>query len=292
MKALYTQQTNLPLEYVNLKIKEFLNEDRVPQDLTTQFTLLQKTIIIKADIIAEQNLIFAGGLIIKSIFRECDILMLAPDGSQFFPGDKIATIEGNAKTLLAKERVLLNLIQRLSGVASLTNKYVKTLNTPSIKILDTRKTTPGLRLFEKYAVTVGGGYNHRMDLYDGVMFKDNHLTVLDNLKKTLIKLKEKHPNKKIQLEVDTFNQLESLLHEVDFQNQVDAILLDNMSSKETAQCVELISSKELNCFIEISGGITLDNIKKYKQLKIDGISIGAITHQAVSKNIKLEFYKE
>ena len=157
----------------------------------------------------------------------------------------------------------------------------------NIKILDTRKTTPGLRLFEKHAVCIGGGYNHRFDLYEGVMIKDNHLIIIDNLDLTLQTLKTEHPNKKIEIEVDTFDQLEKFLDLLSVS--VDAILLDNMNKSETIKCVQTIRQHLPSCFIESSGGINLDNILNYKDVGVDGISIGALTHQAQSKNIKFEF---
>ena len=289
MKTLYSQQTVLSSQYINSKIQEFLNEDYAHKDITTKFSLLKKSTIVIADIIAEQNLIFTGTPIIMSMFQDCQISIIIQEGNQCNTGDKLVRIIGDATLLLSRERVLLNLIQRLSGIASLTHHYVNTLNTKSIKILDTRKTTPGLRLFEKYAVTIGGGYNHRVDLYDGVMFKDNHFTVLNDLKKSITQLKIKYPNKKIQIEVDTFNQLALIINQIDLQ--IDAILLDNMIPNETIKCVQLIRSKLPNCFIESSGGITLENINNYKHIDIDGISIGALTHQAVSKSIKFEFIK-
>ena len=168
----------------------------------------------------------------------------------------------------------------------MTHKYVTTLDSSTIKILDTRKTTPGLRLFEKYAVCMGGGHNHRFDLYDGVMIKDNHLVIIGNLNNALYQLKESHPNKKIQIEVDTFNQLKTILQSL--SHPVDAILLDNMNNTETKQCAQLIRQTLPQCFIESSGGITLNNITQYKDTDIDGLSIGALTHQATSKNITFE----
>ena len=172
-------------------------------------------------------------------------------------------------------------------MATLTNQYVTQLNSSAIKILDTRKTTPGLRLFEKHAVTVGGGYNHRLDLEDGVMFKDNHLAIIANISSSLKKIKEDHPGKKIQIEVDTIEQLQNLCH--DNLIDVDAVLLDNMLPEQVIQCASLIRKNNNKCFIEVSGGITLDNLSDYNQIDVDGISIGAITHQSVSKNIKFEF---
>ena len=287
MKPLYKQQTELSEAYIQKKLIEFLHEDNADSDLTTQFTLLNCTKQATAQIVAEEELVFAGATIIQNIFKEANIQSLISNGKPCKAGDVLATIVGDTQLLLSRERVLLNLLQRLSGIASLTNHYVEKINSQEIKILDTRKTTPGLRLFEKHAVTIGGGYNHRLDLYDGVMFKDNHLTITTNLNNSLKQLKKTHANKNVQIEVDTPEQLQALFSNMSIQ--ADAVLLDNMLPEEVIKCSQFIRSKFPECFIEVSGGITLDNLLNYRDIDIDGISIGAITHQAVSKNIKLEF---
>tara|TARA_Y100000748_G_scaffold149920_1_gene125363 strand:- start:1915 stop:2781 length:867 start_codon:yes stop_codon:yes gene_type:complete len=287
MKALYTQHSKLTSQYIDQKLNDFLIEDHADTDLTTKVTLLNKPSTATAKIVVEQKLIFVGTDIIKRIFNDADINILVSEGTKCVPGDVVATIKGESQLLLSRERVLLNLLQRLSGVATLTNQYVTQLNSSAIKILDTRKTTPGLRLFEKHAVTVGGGYNHRLDLEDGVMFKDNHLAIIANISSSLKKIKEDHPGKKIQIEVDTIEQLQNLCH--DNLIDVDAVLLDNMLPEQVIQCASLIRKNNNKCFIEVSGGITLDNLSDYNQTDVDGISIGAITHQSVSKNIKFEF---
>jgi len=287
MKALYTQHSKLTSQYIDQKLNDFLIEDHADTDLTTKVTLLNKPSTATAKIVVEQKLIFVGTEIIKRIFNDADINILVSEGTKCVPGDVVATIKGESQLLLSRERVLLNLLQRLSGVATLTNQYVTQLNSSTIKILDTRKTTPGLRLFEKHAVTVGGGYNHRLDLEDGVMFKDNHLAIIANISSSLKKIKEDHPGKKIQIEVDTIEQLQNLCH--DNLIDVDAVLLDNMLPEQVIQCASLIRKNNNKCFIEVSGGITLDNLSDYNQIDVDGISVGAITHQSVSKNIKFEF---
>jgi len=287
MKPLYTQQEELSKQYIQTKITEFLKEDSAETDLTTEAALLNKTTQAVGQIIAEEDMVFVGGSIIRCVFKNAKKQKVISNGQRCKAGDIIATIAGDAQLLLSRERVLLNLLQRLSGIASLTSRYVKTLNSEQIKILDTRKTTPGLRLFEKHAVTVGGGYNHRLNLSDGTMFKDNHLAIITDLNDSLNQLKKKYANKNIQIEVDTKAQLETLFNNTSIQ--IDAILLDNMSPDEVIRCSQIIRTQAPQCFIEVSGGITLENLLKYRDTDIDGISIGAITHQAVSKNIKLEF---
>ena len=284
---LYAQQVSLKRCDIKEQLKLFYKEDQITQDLSTLYATHKNDPHITAALIAEENLIVAGLSIIDIMFENYIITKHTKDGQLINAGENICNISAPASILLSYERILLNLIQRMSGIASLTNRYVKILNAPKIKILDTRKTTPGLRLFEKHAVCIGGGYNHRFNLYDGVMIKDNHLTIIDNLDLVLQRLKTEHPNKKIELEVDTFHQLKNLLHSLSVP--LDAILLDNMEPTETMQCTKFIRQHLPGCFIESSGGINLNNILNYTDVDVDGISIGALTHQSQSKNIKLEF---
>ena len=256
------------------------------KDVTTQFMNHSTTKLYTAHIIAEEDLIFSGSPIIEYIFKQHSTKQHISDGRPCKAGDYIYTITAPARTLLSYERIILNLIQRLCGITTLTAKYVQTLNSHTIKILDTRKTTPGLRLFEKYAVQIGGGYNHRMNLYDGLMIKDNHLTIIDDLEVFFHSLYQQHPTIKTQIEIDNFSQLKKLIRG---NIKINAILLDNMDTKETLQCVQYITRTLPHCFIEISGGINLQNINQYRETGVHGISIGALTHQATSKNIKLEF---
>ena len=286
MKLLYTQCSTLPLDYIEKKTQLFFKEDNADRDLSTLFSTKTNNPKTTANLVAEEGLIIAGLPIINVMFKNYYIKQHKQEGDICQAGETLCSISAPASVLLSNERILLNLIQRISGVASLTNTYVKTLNSSKIKILDTRKTTPGLRLFEKYAVYIGGGYNHRFDLYDGIMIKDNHLVIIKSLDSSLMQLKKEHPTKKIQIEVDTFNQLELIFNSI--QTKVDAILLDNMNKTQINQCAQLIRTYSSKCFIESSGGINLKNILNYKDSDIDGISIGALTHQAVSKNIKFE----
>ena len=285
MKPLYTQHTTIPEQYILDSFERFLIEDQANYDLSTEYSVdAERTAC--AHIIAEEALIFSGSLILNTILKKYDVKLFIKDGEPCAAGDLIAKITAPAQLLLSYERILLNLIQRLSGISFLTSQYVHKLNSSQIKILDTRKTTPGLRLFEKYAVCMGGGYNHRLDLSHGIMLKDNHLTLMNNLEQALNKIKKQHPTKKIQIEIDYFDQLQTNLKP---HFQLDAILLDNMNRKQTIRCVNYIKEHWPRCFIESSGGIHLDNLHNYIDTGIHAISIGALTHQAVSKNIKLEF---
>ena len=287
MKPLYTQRLQIERVEIQDQLNIFYKEDNVDRDLTTTFSTNIKNPRITAQLIAEENLIIAGLPLLDVMFNKHDIRKKKEEGSCCNKGDVLCNIIAPASLLLSHERILLNLIQRMSGIASLTSHYVQILNSSNIKILDTRKTSPGLRLFEKYSVCIGGGYNHRFDLYDGIMFKDNHLVIIDNLNLILKQIKKQHPKKPIQIEVDTLSQLKLILHKISIT--IDAILLDNMDINTTKRCAELIRQKLPKCFIEVSGGINFNNILNYQKIDIDGISIGALTHQATSKNIKLEF---
>ena len=287
MEPLYTQQKTICSADIIKKLKTFYKEDKIQQDLSTICATRKKDPQTRAQLIAEEEMIVAGLPLFDIHFPQNNKTQHKQEGSACKPGEILYELEAPASTLLSYERILLNLIQRMSGIASLTNQYVKKLDSSTIKILDTRKTTPGLRIFEKYAVYIGGGYNHRLDLNDGVMIKDNHLAIMENLDSNLSYLKQQHPDKKIQIEVDNFNQLNNILNSINIK--IDAILLDNMNAKQTKKCAALIRQRLPKCFIESSGGINLKNILNYKELDVDGISIGALTHQANSKNIKLEF---
>ena len=285
MKQLYEQHTVIDPKLLSQKIKEFLNEDRADQDITTKH-LSNNDKTKSAYIIAEEKMVFAGEQILQNIFKNNKYETKVKDSMKCNAGDVIAVVSATSGFLLTRERVMLNLLQRLSGIATLTNQYVEKLNNNKIKILDTRKTTPGLRIFEKYAVNIGGGFNHRLDLNDGSMFKDNHLVLEENFITSIKTFKKAQPKKKLQIEVDTYEQLDFICSELSFN--IDAILLDNMNPNQAQKCCTLIRNIQPNCFIELSGGINLDNILNYKAVDVDGISIGALTHQARSKNIKFE----
>ena len=232
--------------------------------------------------ICEDECVFAGEQILNALDDDFKINIFAKDGTELRKGQKIAQIDGNARQLLKLERILLNLLQRLSGIASLTKQYVNIVESSGIKILDTRKTTPGLRLFEKYAVKVGGGYNHRLDLSSGLLIKDNHwVASRDDFYKLIRDYDLELP---IQVEVDNIAQLTELL-----EYRIDAILFDNMAPEYAKKCVDIIRTKSKSTFIEISGGVTLENLSDYIIDGVDGISSGALMHQAQNQKLKLEF---
>ena len=280
-KPLYEQMNNIDKDYVLSKLEQFLLEDSPNGDPTTELTVdIEKN--ASASIICEDKCVFAGEQILNALDSDFQISIFTKDGTDLQRGQKIATLEGNARQLLKLERILLNLLQRLSGIATLTNKYVNIVNHSGIKILDTRKTTPGLRLLEKYAVKVGGGYNHRLDLSSGLLIKDNHwIASKEDFYKIIRDYDLKLP---LQVEVDNENQLLDILN-----YKVDAILLDNMEPEYAKKCVDIIRATSKSIFIEISGGVTLENLSDYIIDGVDAISSGALMHQAQNQKLKLEF---
>jgi len=281
----YPRYLNLPENYLNNKLNEFLIEDSPTGDYTSIGTI-PENVICKAYIESQSDICFAGIPIIKSFFdTNFSLKILINDGDLISNGTIIAEIEGNAREILKKERIILNLIQRLSAIATLTSEYVKIAKPFGVKILDTRKTTPGLRLFEKYAVAVGGGYNHRLDLSSGILIKDNHIASAGSITNALRNIRELNLNLPIELEVENFEQIEEAL-----TIGVDGFLLDNMNPATTIEAVKIIRSHKNgeNIFIESSGGINLSTIKNYVSTGINAVSIGALTHGIKSANIHIE----
>ena len=280
----FKQYTTLDPEFVGNKLADFFAEDNIKNDITTLATQTEKR-QAKGIFIAKESLVFAGQEIIKQGFSDCVIDDIMDDGTWLDQGDIIATMHGDIDKMLQKERVVLNLIQRLSGIASTTKELADITNRHNIELLDTRKTTPGLRLFEKFAVTIGGGINHRFSLQDAVMIKDNHLIGNPDILQAVSKSKQDNPTKDIQIEVDTKDQLESAL-----QSEVDSILLDNFKPETLPDIIQMIRSYTTgkNIYIELSGGITTDTLANFCIKGVDGISMGALTHNIKSKDISLD----
>ena len=282
----YAQHKQLSNEYIIGKIADFLAEDMPDGDKTTEGTI-PEGLTISAEIQSGGKLVFAGEKIIYHCFGEnCQTTLNHYDGEVLSNGDVIGVVTGPAREILSRERVMLNLIQRLCGIATLTRKYAAIANPFNVKILDTRKTIPGLRLFEKYAVAVGGGYNHRLNLSDGILIKDNHIIAAGSVIKAIESVRKAGAGLPLEIEVDNTNQISEAL-----ETNVDGFLLDNMNPQTIKESVSLIRASENgnDIFIETSGGITLKNIQAYLETGIDAISIGALTHQAVSKDIRLNF---
>ncbi len=267
-----------------------LAEDISHGDITSE-ALIPPDLSGKASILVKEKGTLAGGEVAKRVFHRIDpslkVKVLTKDGGTVQPGDIIATISGNVTSILKAERTALNFLQRLSGIASLTAQYVAEARGLKAQITDTRKTTPGLRLLEKYAVRMGGGHNHRLHLGDDVLIKDNHIAALRALGMNLrdIITKAKHNvHSGLAVEVEVTNTHEALDAA---KAGADIIMLDNMSAHEMRQVVKLVSGQAK---IEASGRITLDNIRQAAMTGVDIISIGALTHspRALDMNLEIE----
>ena len=279
---LYSQIKGISKKTIRQKLKEFFEEDDIKNDITTN-TFIDKNENIKANFVAEFEGVFCGEKIIENAFsKKVRTTTFIKDGLKVKDGHLLATVVGPAEEILRKERVVLNLIQRMCGIATETNRYAQKAFRKNIKILDTRKTTPGIRVFEKYASKCGGGTNHRFNLSKGVMIKDNHIGANKSINSIFEKLKK--INAPIQIEIDTLKQLQKVL-----EYKIDAVLLDNMNSSEIKECIKAIKESGKKIFIEVSGGINYKTLNKYLIKGVDAISIGATIHQATFKNIKLEF---
>ncbi|HEX7363861.1 MAG TPA: carboxylating nicotinate-nucleotide diphosphorylase [Dehalococcoidia bacterium] len=269
-------------------IRRAISEDHVRHDVTTK-ALIPQVQKGKASIIAKANGIIAGTKISKQVFREVDptlqVAINIQDGSAVKPGDVIAVITGKISSILKAERVALNFMQRLSGIASTTASYVQAVKGLRVQIMDTRKTTPGLRILEKYAVRAGGGKNHRMNLADGLLIKDNHIAAVRSqglsIKEIVAKAREEaSPELTIEIEVKTQDEAAQAA-----DAGANIILLDNMTPEQMRQAVELISGRALT---EASGGINMENVRSVAETGVDRISIGALTHSPKALDISLE----
>lgn len=279
----YPRITELPKEYIKEKVEAILEEDSSQEDWTSIATINPES-KTTAYIESLEEMIFVGKSIIENFFNDnMNIQIFANDGDMVYKNAIIAEISGSTLEILQKERSLLNLIQRLSGIATATKKYTDLASPFNVKILDTRKTTPLLRLFEKYAVTMGGGYNHRLNLSKAIMIKDNHIKAsgsITNAVNYAIKY-----NLNIEVEADNFEQVKEICY-----TKANGILLDNMNPEETQKMVEYIRSvrSKEDFYIISSGGINLKNMEQYLNTGIDAISTGAITHSVKAADIRLE----
>jgi nicotinate-nucleotide pyrophosphorylase (carboxylating) len=276
-------------------IENALQEDRATRDATS-YACIDPNQRAAATIVAKQECILCG---IGSIARILDVyadldgavtshyeVTTHPeifDGIRLRQGQSVAVVRHNARVILSCERVILNLMRRLSGIATLTRKFVDAVSGTKARILDTRKTVPGLRTLDKYAVRCGGGQNHRLDLSDGVLIKHNHIALAGGIAPAL---ERAHRNRRgaqiIEIEVRTLEELEQAL-----QNGAEAILLDNMSVDDVKIAMDRCSHAERRIPLEVSGGITLDNVRAYAETGVNFISVGALTHSAVAVDMSM-----
>ena len=243
----------------------------------------------KSRLIIKENGVLAGVSVAREIFQSFDpelkMTAFINDGAEVKVGDIAFEVEGKIQSLLQTERLMLNIMQRMSGIASRTREYVKALEGTKTRVLDTRKTTPGLRLLEKEAVKIGGGVNHRIGLYDMILLKDNHVDFAGGIEKAIHRtkeyLKEKNKSLKIEIEVRNFDEIAQVMA----IGGVDRIMLDNFSPENTRKAVEIIDGKYET---ESSGGITFDTLKEYAACGVDFISVGALTHSVKSLDMSFK----
>lgn len=243
----------------------------------------------KANLLVKEDGVISGVEFAKRVFNYVDpglkIDVLIEDGSWVQPGDICFYVSGNSQSILKSERLILNAMQRMSAISTKTKKFVDILEGTSTKILDTRKTTPGIRALEKWAVKIGGGKNHRFALYDMIMLKDNHIDFCGGITKAIAKTKqyllENHLDLKIIVEARNLEEIKEILK----SDNVYRILIDNFNYKDTRKAVSLIGDK---CFTESSGGITLETLKNYAECGVDYISSGAITHSVCNMDLSLK----
>jgi nicotinate-nucleotide pyrophosphorylase (carboxylating) len=277
-------------------LKMAIEEDLGQGDLTSEL-LFKNDTIDKANVISREEIIVCGMNVAKEILRRYDprlkLKVHVDDGQSAHVGCKLATIEGPLRSMLSAERVMLNFLQRLSGIATTTDKYVQAIQGTKAKIYDTRKTLPGWRILEKYAVRCGGGHNHRLGLYDGILIKDNHLAQLGRnfqpkLKKIVCEARKIKGIKFIAVEVDHVDDQLNYVLEIP---GIDIVLLDNMGQWQLKHAVEMrdkMRGKNKKPLLEASGNITLNSVSAIAQCGIDRIAVGAITHSAAAVDIALD----
>ena len=269
-------------------ISAALEEDLAYGDLTSTL-LIPPNLLARANIIAKGHMIVAGVAIAREVFQTVDstieLTTHAGDGTIVRPSTTILSMKGKAQSLLQGERIALNFLQRLSGISTLTHQFCEAVRDFPVNLVDTRKTTPGLRALEKWAVRLGGGKNHRFSLHDGILIKDNHLMVMAsqglNITQTCLLARQQAPHGlRICVEVETIAQVRQAL-----KGKADVLLLDNMTPDHVRQAIDIIQKQAL---VEVSGGMTLDNVRDMAAAGPDFISIGALTHSAPSMDLSME----
>ena len=267
-------------------IKDALIEDIPGEDISTN-SVISENSISTVDLICKEEVIISGLQVFERVFHilgNVEVPFFKQDGDKVYPKDKIAIIKGNTRNILQGERVALNLLQRMSGIATLTNKYVKEIEHTNAKLLDTRKTTPNLKILEKYSVKIGGGHNHRFNLSDGIMLKDNHIAAAGGITNA-VKLCRENSSfvRKIEVETENLDMVKEALHA-----KADIIMLDNMNLDIAKQAVEMIGDSSI---IEFSGNVCLENIKSIGEIGVDFISVGALTHSAKILDLSMKNLK-
>ena len=280
---------------ITASLENALLEDRATRDATS-YACIDANQRASATIVAKQDCVLSG---VGCIHRILDVFAVLDgavtshpevtrhteifDGVRLRKGQSVAVIVHNARVILSCERVILNIMQRMSGIATLSRKYVDAVAGTKTIILDTRKTAPGLRMLDKYAVTCGGGHNHRLDLSDGVLIKNNHIALAGGVVPALERaLRNRRGSEMVEIEVRSLEELDLVL-----EHGAEAVLLDNMSPEQVRQAVERVRKLEQPVPLEASGGITLENIRAYAETGVDFISVGALTHSVAAVDLSM-----
>ncbi len=289
MKGCSGKLDNPPVPRILFKeiVRKALLEDLGEGDVTTR-SCVSPDVSARARIVAKEEGLLAGLFVAEEVFRQIDpglvLTKKYKEGEFFSHGDVLFTIEGRAWSILQGERVALNFLQRMCGIATLTRKYVDRIKGKNCRIVGTRKTTPGLRCLEKYAVRVGGGFNHRFCLSDGVLIKDNHISSCGSVKEAIRRARASAPHTlRIEVEVTDEKELREAI-----SAGADVIMLDNMSVSEMVECVKIKKKLAPYVILEASGGVTLDNVAKIAETGVDVISSGALTHSFKSIDLSLK----
>ena len=277
------KRLELNWEKIDRIIENALAEDLGKGDITTNAICSERD-NCRAVLRAKQKGVIAGLPVAKRVFQKLDPTIVCVDnlndGDTAVSGEVLSEIRGSTRAVLSGERLALNILQRLSGIATLTSGYVKAVEGLQVKILDTRKTAPGLRVLDKYAVSSGGGYNHRFGLYDGVLIKDNHIRIAGSLERAVEIVRKKYKRKyKIEVETSSLQQVREAL-----SAGADIIMLDNMTTEQMKTAVGIISG---NALVEASGGIKFKNVREVAETGVDFISAGSLTHSAQALDIGL-----
>lgn len=269
---------------INSKVSEALSEDSYADDLTSKATITQSQ-VSKASFVTRKSGVIAGSLVAAAVLEQCGIKeyeLLINDGQEVSANTVLIRLSGDTRAILKAERTSLNFLSHLSGIATFTKLWVKEVSSSAAAIRDTRKTTPGLRELEKYAVRMGGGLNHRMSLSDQALIKDNHIAAAGSVSEAINRVKKAAPGALIEVEVDTLEQLKEAL-----ECSVEIVLLDNMSIEQTKAAVEI--ARGSNTKLESSGGLKLENVAAYAATGVNYLAVGALTHSAPVLDIGLDF---
>jgi nicotinate-nucleotide pyrophosphorylase (carboxylating) len=280
--------------YLPISVKEVIklaiSEDEGQGDVTSSFVVPPNK-KATAHIVAKEDFILAGMPVVEQVFKTVDknlkLKIFFEEASLLKKGDLIAEAKGKARSLLLAERVSLNILQRISGIATLTKAFVSKLKGLPTAVVDTRKTTPGMRFMEKYGVRIGGGVNHRFGLYDGILIKDNHIKIAGSITKAVKLAKQAHHLLKIEVEVKNLKELREAL-----SDGVDVIMLDNMSLEDMTEAVRIRDKRAVDfkqkVLLEASGGVKLENVRAIAETGVDIISIGSLTHSARAVDISMK----